>query len=70
MNFSFLGNIADGLRDLFSSLMFFVPHYKTQPGEVEMEGEIKKCELSGLFFLGYVVRGVITIDETNEDKTN
>ena len=70
MNFSFLDNLADGLRDLFSALMFFVPHYKTQPGEVEMEGEIKKCELRGLFFLGYVVRGVITIDETNEDETS
>ena len=69
MNFSFLGNIADGLRDLFSSLMFFVPHYKTQPGEVEIDGVFKKCELSGVFFLGYVVRGTITIDETNEDKT-
>ena len=70
MNFSFLDNIADGLRDLFSSLMFFIPHFKTQPGEVEMEGELKKCELRGLFFLGYVVRGTITIDEPNEDKTN
>lgn len=65
MNFDFLGNIADGLRDLFYSLMFFVPHYKTQPGEVEIDGEFKKCELSGLFFLGYVIRGTIVIDETN-----
>ena len=70
MNFSFLGNITDGLRDLFLSLMFFVPHYKTQPGEVEMEGELKKCEIRGLFFLGYVVQGTITIDETNEDETS
>ena len=56
--------------NLFSSLMFFVPHYKTQPGEVEMDGEVKRCELRGLFFLGYVVRGTITIDETNSDETS
>lgn len=68
MNFSFLDNLADGLRDLFSSLMFFVPHYKTRPGEVKVNGEYKKCELSGVFFLGYVVRGTITIDETNDSE--
>lgn len=50
------------MEHLMEYLMFFIPHFKTEYGEVSEngpDGNYIKCKISGLKFLGCYIRGKI-----------
>ena len=50
------------MKYLLKYLTFFIPHFKTEYGEISEngpDGKYIKCKISGIKFLGCYIRGKI-----------
>lgn len=57
-------NFIQGIINLIKAIMFFVPHYKTELVDIELDNEIKTGTLSGLRILGCVILGELIIKDS------
>ena len=63
-----LANIGIGLVGIFEAVIFFLPHFKTQELIVKFEDGLEcSGQMSGLYFIGFVIYGTLTFDSDNDE---
>jgi hypothetical protein len=58
-----LENIYIGIVGLCKAIMYFIPHFKTEELIVVFDDGVERTgTISGICFIGFVIRGVLTFD--------